>query len=151
VLAGTGAAGLAALTAGCTTYGETAAPAPAPAAAPAGASGASAGPGPGSPAESGVPKAAPVALARASEIPVGGGKIVGDLVITQPTDGRFVAFSSTCTHQGCTVSSVEGGTINCSCHGSKFDVADGSVRGGPAPRPLPKRAVKTDGDAIVAA
>ncbi len=92
-----------------------------------------------------------MALARASEIPVGGGKIVGDLVITQPTDGTFVAFSSTCTHQGCTVSSVEGGTINCSCHGSKFDVADGSVRGGPAPRRLPKRAVKKDGDAIVAA
>ena len=73
------------------------------------------------------------------------------VVLTQPTDGTFVAFSATCTHQGCTVSSVEGGTINCSCHGSKFDVADGSVRGGPAPRPLPKRAVKKDGDAIVAA
>jgi Rieske Fe-S protein len=94
---------------------------------------------------------AAVVLAAVADVPEGGGIIAGDFVITQPTAGTFKAFSSTCTHQGCTVSSVEGGTINCSCHGSKFDVADGSVRGGPAPRPLPKRAVKKAGDAIVAA
>jgi Rieske Fe-S protein len=58
-------------------------------------------------------------------------------VITQPTRGVFLAFSATCTHQGCTVRAVAGGTINCLCHGSRFRIADGSVAGGPATQPLP--------------
>ncbi|MFK4070597.1 Rieske (2Fe-2S) protein [Streptomyces sp. NPDC029674] len=78
-------------------------------------------------------------LAKTSDIPVGGGKIFKDeqLVVTQPTEGEFKAFSNRCTHKQCPVTSVEGGTVNCPCHGSKFDIADGSVRGGPAPKPLP--------------
>ena len=37
---------------------------------------------------------------------------------------------------GCPVSNVDGGTINCNCHGSKFSIEDGSVVRGPAPSPL---------------
>ena len=57
------------------------------------------------------------------------------IVLTQPVAGTFKGFSSTCTHQGCAVSQVVGGTINCPCHGSRFAVADGSVTAGPAPSP----------------
>ncbi|MFF1380900.1 Rieske (2Fe-2S) protein [Streptomyces sp. NPDC058308] len=94
--------------------------------------------------------AAGTALASTSDIPVGGGKIFKDagVVVTQPTAGSFKAFSNRCTHKGCAVSSVGGGTINCPCHGSKFDVADGSVKGGPAPKPLPTAEITVTGDSI---
>ncbi|GIG89838.1 Rieske (2Fe-2S) protein [Plantactinospora endophytica] len=93
------------------------------------------------------------ALAKKSEIPVGGGKIIQDqqIVVTQPTEGQFKAFSSICTHQQCPVTGVDGGTINCSCHFSKFSVADGSVKGGPATKPLPEKKVTVEGDNIVLA
>ncbi|GGV55815.1 iron-sulfur protein [Streptomyces longisporoflavus] len=89
-------------------------------------------------------------LAKTSEIPVGGGKIFKDagVVVTQPTEGEFKAFSNRCTHKQCPVTSVEGGTINCPCHGSKFAVADGSVQASPAAKPLPPAEITVDGDSI---
>jgi Rieske Fe-S protein len=64
-----------------------------------------------------------------SDIPVGGGTVYAarDTVVTQPTAGVFKAFGAACTHQGCFVSKVANGTIDCDCHGSKFSIADGSV------------------------
>jgi cytochrome b6-f complex iron-sulfur subunit len=47
----------------------------------------------------------------------------------------MAAISNTCTHLGCVVATNEIG-FNCPCHGSRFD-AEGTVLGGPAPRPLP--------------
>ena len=61
-------------------------------------------------------------------------------MLTQPEAGTFTAFSATCTHQGCAVTEVVGGTINCPCHGSKFAIADGSVTAGPGPEPAPDEA-----------
>ena len=90
-------------------------------------------------------------LAAAAEVPVGGGLIKGDYVITQPTKNSFRAFSKVCTHQGCDVTKVEGGVITCPCHGSQFSITDGSVQNGPAPRPLPETAVKVDGTNVVTA
>lgn len=90
------------------------------------------------------------ALAKTSDIPVGGGKVFEKekVVVTQPAAGTFKAFSSTCTHQGCTVGSVSNGTINCPCHGSKFSATDGSVTSGPATKPLPAKQISTSGDQI---
>ncbi len=51
------------------------------------------------------------------------------------TEQGMAAVSNTCTHLGCVVSTTEIG-FACPCHGSRFD-ADGTVLGGPAPRPLP--------------
>ncbi|HEX5811853.1 MAG TPA: Rieske (2Fe-2S) protein, partial [Pseudonocardia sp.] len=92
--------------ASCAAYGPGQ-PAAAPAPAPTPQAGGSAGGG-----------AASGALATTSQVPVGGGVVLADaaLVITQPKAGQFKAFSAVCTHQGCTVGSVEGGTINCPCH-----------------------------------
>lgn len=77
-------------------------------------------------------------LGKASDVPVGSGKIYPDqkVVVTQLTKGDFKAFSAVCTHQGCLVSSMSDTEIVCACHGSRFSTKDGSVLGGPAPAPL---------------
>ena len=89
------------------------------------------------------------ATATTADIPVGGGKIFADIqaVITQPTAGEFKAFSSICTHQNCPVAEVTD-TINCTCHGSKFSITDGSVVNPPATNPLGERTVTVDGDKL---
>ncbi|MEU9112405.1 Rieske (2Fe-2S) protein [Streptomyces sp. NPDC048483] len=89
-------------------------------------------------------------LAQTSEIPKGGGKIfkAEKVVVTQPEDGEFKAFSAVCTHVGCIVGEVSGGTINCMCHGSKFDLTDGSVKDGPATGPLAPAKVKVEGGSV---
>jgi Rieske Fe-S protein len=127
--------------AGCAVYGnENNAPPPAPAGGGGGGGGGGADGGGGG-----------GALAQVGDIPVGGGTVLADarVVITQPTAGTFACFSAVCTHQGCLVNDVSNGTINCPCHGSRFNVADGSVAGGPAPQPLAPVAITVDGDAIV--
>ncbi|WP_037860620.1 Rieske (2Fe-2S) protein [Streptomyces sp. NRRL S-340] len=94
--------------------------------------------------------AAGAELTRTSDVPVGGGKIIKEhgVVVTQPVKGQFKAFSAICTHQGCTVASVENGTIACPCHGSMFHAADGSVAHGPAARPLAPKEIKVEGNSI---
>lgn len=89
-------------------------------------------------------------LGSTSQIPVGGGKIFGDqeVVVTQPSKGRFEAFSAICTHQGCPVNEVSNGRIICPCHGSMFSIEDGSVVGGPAPTPLPRANLTIKGGQI---
>jgi Rieske Fe-S protein len=129
-LVGTGVSLAATTIAGCATYGK---PPVAPAATPA--------PAPQDPA-------APVqAIARTADVPVGSGVIVDDVVITQPTQGEFKGFSAICTHAGCTVAEVVDGSINCPCHGSRFNL-DGTVAKGPAKRPLDARGIVVQGDSI---
>ncbi|MBV9312511.1 MAG: Rieske (2Fe-2S) protein [Pseudonocardia sp.] len=95
-------------------------------------------------------KASGIALGPTSEVPVGGGKVFSaqKVVVTQPQAGTFKGFSAICTHEGCTVNNVSGGTINCPCHGSKFNIADGSVAHGPAARPLATKHVTAEGDTL---
>ncbi|MFG6202241.1 Rieske (2Fe-2S) protein [Nonomuraea sp. JJY05] len=102
--------------------------------------------------QSGAPQAGG-ALAKTADIPVGGGTIFKDqkIVVTQPTSGEFKAFSAVCTHNGCTVGSVSDGVIVCPCHNSKFAIADGSVKDGPADKPLPAQQIKVEGDQITLA
>src|SRR4051794_9225008 len=82
-------------------------------------------------------------LGKTSDIPVGGGKIFKSekVVVTQPKQGEFKAFTAVCTHRGCTVGSVSDGKIHCPCHGSAFNVSDGSVAHGPADKPLSSKSV----------
>ena len=92
----------------------------------------------------------PVTLGPSSEVPVGGGKIYAEqvVVVTQPTAGTFKCFSATCTHAGCLLHDVTGGTINCTCHGSQFSITDGSVTRPPAERPLPAEQITVAGGQI---
>ena len=63
------------------------------------------------------------------------------------------SYSAICTHQGCTVGyNATGKTLDCPCHVSRFDPANGGVvLSGPAPAPLVKYSVAIIGDAIVTA
>ena len=83
-------------------------------------------------------------------MPVGGGKIYkGEkVVVTQPTEGDFKAFSAVCTHQQCVVTEIVGEDIDCKCHGSKFSIKDGSVVNGPANKPLEALKATVSGEDI---
>jgi Rieske Fe-S protein len=88
-------------------------------------------------------------LVAVAAVPSDGGVILAPqhVVVVKATDGTVHAFSSTCTHQGCTVAKVANGKITCPCHGSVFDANTGAVLAGPAPAPLPKiRVTVRDGE-----
>lgn len=59
---------------------------------------------------------------------------------------KIFALHDTCAHQGCSLSEgklVDGGRrIECQCHGSRFELADGSVNRGPAVYPQPQYDVR---------
>jgi Rieske Fe-S protein len=77
-------------------------------------------------------------LAEVSQIPVQGGIVLSaaKVVLSRSPSGDVRGFSAICTHQGCTVGSVQGGQILCPCHGSRFDAQTGAVISGPARLPL---------------
>lgn len=144
VLAGAGVAGAAALLAACSSGGSTSGSAPSsvPSSAPSDpASSGNAGGGSGT------------LLGPTSDVPVGGGKVYPDqkVVVTQPSAGSFKCFTAVCTHAGCTVGSVSGGTINCPCHGSRYNIADGTVAKGPAPLALAEEKIDVSGGKITLA
>lgn len=85
----------------------------------------------------------PLTIAK-SDVPKGSGVIKNGYIVTQPDAGTFKAFSNVCTHQGCPISQIQGDTIMCNCHGSEFGL-DGSVKRGPANRPLTTAKVTADG------
>jgi Rieske Fe-S protein len=89
-------------------------------------------------------------LGPVSDVPVGGGMVFESLevVVTQPTAGRFVGLTAVCTHTGCIVDKVVDGLIECPCHGSRYRL-DGTVAAGPAPRALPARPVTVVDGSIV--
>lgn len=142
LLAGGTVVAAAAVTAACSSpsAGTSTPSASTTSAAPSSSSAAPAGPTAASSSAASKPAGTPV---PESKVPVGGGVVLDSptVVVTQPTAGEFKAFSAICTHQGCTVSGVQGGVIVCPCHGSTFSITDGSVQSGPAPSALPS--VKT--------
>ncbi|WP_329181415.1 Rieske (2Fe-2S) protein [Streptomyces sp. NBC_01477] len=152
VFAAAGGAGLAAVLTACGSDSDSGSKADAP------SSGAAASDTPSqTPSDTAAPSASSAsggagvaALGKTADIPVGGGKVFADqkVVVTQPTAGDFKGFSAVCTHQGCTVSDVSDGMINCHCHGSRFHVADGSVAHGPATSALPAKSVAVSGDTV---
>ncbi len=107
--------------------------------------GAGAGPTGGAPAGSAPAGGTTVPVA---DIPVGGGRIVGQFVVTQPQEGTFEAFSYLCSHQKLPVQQVTDAAIVCGRHGSTFSLADGSVLTGPAERPLTPATVERSGDTL---
>ena len=64
--------------------------------------------------------------------------------------GHLHALHDRCSHRGCLLSDgeVDGETVECACHGSRFSVRDGSVERGPATAPQPVYEVRESGGTI---
>ncbi len=93
-------------------------------------------------------------LTQASAVPVDGALAVtvdgNHILVTQPKEGQFAAFSAICTHQRCVVAPGDG-ELACPCHPARFDLATGEVLGGPAPSALPAIKVKVSEGTIIVA
>jgi nitrite reductase/ring-hydroxylating ferredoxin subunit/uncharacterized membrane protein len=73
----------------------------------------------------------------AADLPAGQPRscVVGDTPVLLLRHGDGVhAMHNRCSHRGCMLSDgdVEGEIVTCACHGSQFDLRDGSVQRGPA-------------------
>jgi nitrite reductase/ring-hydroxylating ferredoxin subunit/uncharacterized membrane protein len=67
--------------------------------------------------------------------------VVDETPVLLLRDGdRLLAIHDRCSHRGCSLSelgTVDGEQVVCGCHGSTFDLRDGSIRRGPATAPQP--------------
>ena len=94
-----------------------------------------------------------VEAAKLGEIGEGEMKAVeaGDrTVLLLNVGGDIYSIDDECTHQGCSLSegSLEGDVLECSCHGSMFNVKTGKVENGPADEPVPTYPVEVDGETV---
>jgi cytochrome b6-f complex iron-sulfur subunit len=91
-----------------------------------------------------------VDLSLADNVPLnttGGSKLVQSILVINTGSG-FIALSSVCTHQGCTVAYDPAATnIKCPCHGSVYSTT-GSVITGPAPNALQSYPVSKVGNIL---
>lgn len=74
-----------------------------------------------------------------------------DLVVVRDASNpnAVLAVSPVCTHAGCTVDWERAQELFiCPCHGGRFN-PDGTVAGGPPPRPLTTFAAKVEGDQVM--
>lgn len=72
------------------------------------------------------------ALAATADVPVGGGIVVDQTVLVQPSADEFLAFSAVCPHQGTIVSAPDSdGKIVCPNHQSTWTI-EGDLERGPA-------------------
>ena len=94
-------------------------------------------------------------IGRAADVAPGEMRVFdvgGTSVNVANAGGRLYGFDDTCTHAGCSLAEgdLEGTTVTCACHGSQFDVTSGDVLRGPASRPVRSRAVRIEGDQLLA-
>lgn len=86
--------------------------------------------------------------ANAALANTGGSVVTQGIIIINTGGGNYIALSSTCTHQGCTVAYNQGaGNIQCPCHGSVYTTL-GSVVQGPAQRSLQSYPVSVTGNVL---
>jgi menaquinol-cytochrome c reductase iron-sulfur subunit len=90
-----------------------------------------------------------VAYEEPSPLPWAGQTARTAVWLRRNTDVDFTAFSINCTHLGCPVNwEASAELFLCPCHGGVY-YADGSVAGGPPPRPLTRQAVRIfDGNRV---
>jgi cytochrome b6-f complex iron-sulfur subunit len=71
-----------------------------------------------------------------------------NFIVINTGSENFIALSSVCTHQGCTVNyNSSNNQLPCPCHGSVF-ATDGSILNGPATTSLKTYEVTREGDIL---
>jgi 3-phenylpropionate/trans-cinnamate dioxygenase ferredoxin subunit len=78
--------------------------------------------------------------------------VVGDLPICliHADDGRFYAIEDRCSHEDYALSEgeLDGHTVECPRHGSRFDIRSGDVLNPPAVSPVVTFAIELNDDAV---
>ena len=95
-----------------------------------------------------------VKAAKVGELGPGDMKLVeaGDRVLVLiNVEGVLYALDNECTHQGCDLADgeLEGNILECSCHGSRFNVMTGAVENPPAEEPVQTYAVRIEGEDVL--
>jgi len=95
-----------------------------------------------------------VRVASTSEIPPDKMKVVqykGQPICLANSKGKYYAIKNACTHLGGPLGQgkLEDHIVECPWHGSRFDLATGEVRRGPAQTPEPVYEVKVEGAIIL--
>ncbi len=92
-------------------------------------------------------------VAKAAEIAPGEMKLVNvadqDIVVAN-VDGAFFAFGNNCTHVGGPLAEgeLEGESVTCPWHATKFNVKTGQASEGPGTSPVPTFEVRLEGGDI---
>lgn len=84
----------------------------------------------------------------AKDVPVGSAIIVGNVIIAQPTEGEYRAYSTACPHANAVIDEINGDIARCPKHGSEFSLKDGSVITGPARDALYPKEITVEGNSI---
>ena len=65
-------------------------------------------------------------------------------ILLSNVNGNYYAISDVCMHRGCQLSKgkLEGETVTCPCHGSKYDLKTGNFLKGPTKKGEPKYELK---------
>jgi len=73
------------------------------------------------------------------------------VAVVRAEDGELYAIDDLCSHGAVSLSDgeVEGTTLECWLHGSKFDLRTGAPTGLPATRPVPVYPVTVDGERVL--
>lgn len=85
-----------------------------------------------------------------TDVPVGSAVFVGNIIIAQPTEGEFVAYSRTCPHQNNQIDEINGDIVRCTAHNSEFSIVDGSVVSGVARDPMYPAEVTAENGTVTA-
>lgn len=97
---------------------------------------------------------AKVKVTTYSEVPEGELKKVevqNELIALFKVSGVIYATSDVCTHEGCFLdqnNEVRGDVVECTCHGSQFDIKSGNVLLSPAIEPLRSYKVTVEGEEV---
>ncbi len=77
-------------------------------------------------------------------------EVDGEPIAVVHTDGQWFAVSDICSHADVSLAEgdVDGCTLECWLHGSRFDLRTGQPSGPPATRPVPVYPVSVEGDTV---
>jgi 3-phenylpropionate/trans-cinnamate dioxygenase ferredoxin subunit len=94
-----------------------------------------------------------VTVAKTDDLPEGEllGASVDDVqLLVANVAGEYRAVGDVCTHAGCQLSEgwIEGEAVECSCHGSMFDLQTGEAIQPPAEEAVPVYEIRVEGGEV---